>query len=345
VTRRRVVHATAPLRICDLGGWTDTWFAGHGRVLNLAVEPAVEVRVAVDPAGALEDRVVLDVRDYGHRYSFTPGDPPGRHPLLEATIDEVGIPHGVALEIHISSAVPPGASTGTSAAVTVALAAALDATAGTPRRAPQELAELAHRVEVDRLGLQSGIQDQLSSAHGGVCAIDMPAYPHASVERVELSQGLWEELDDRLLLVFLGRTHVSSEVHGRVIARLEASGGAATELDQLRSMAGRGRDALAAGDLAAFGRVMADNTGAQAALHPGLVSADARAVIALAEEHRALGWKVNGAGGEGGSITLLCAVRDDRDRIAAALPDLDPLFRAIPTRLSHHGVQVRDATR
>ena len=31
----------------------------------------------------------------------------------------------------------------------------------------------------------------------------------------------------------------------------------------------------------------------------------ARAVIALARSHGAWGWKVNGAGGEGGSLTLL----------------------------------------
>jgi len=25
--RLRIVNAIAPIRICDLGGWTDTWFA------------------------------------------------------------------------------------------------------------------------------------------------------------------------------------------------------------------------------------------------------------------------------------------------------------------------------
>ena len=43
----RSVHATAPIRACDLGGWTDTWFAGHGAVLNVAVTPLVEVRIDV----------------------------------------------------------------------------------------------------------------------------------------------------------------------------------------------------------------------------------------------------------------------------------------------------------
>ena len=51
---------------------------------------------------------------------------------------------------------------------------------------------------------------------------------------------------------------------------------------------------------------MAANTEAQAQLHPALVGTEARRVIEIAKEHGALGYKVNGAGGEGGSLTLLC---------------------------------------
>jgi len=40
-----VVNSVAPIRICDNGCWTDTWFAGHGQVFNVAVYPyAVEPR-------------------------------------------------------------------------------------------------------------------------------------------------------------------------------------------------------------------------------------------------------------------------------------------------------------
>jgi D-glycero-alpha-D-manno-heptose-7-phosphate kinase len=46
----RLITATAPTRICDVGGWTDTWFARHGRVLNLAVTPNVEVALRASAA-------------------------------------------------------------------------------------------------------------------------------------------------------------------------------------------------------------------------------------------------------------------------------------------------------
>src|SRR5579862_6853854 len=123
----RIVNAAAPIRICDNGGWTDTWFAGPGKVFNIGVEPFVEVQVRVHAIGALPDRVVLDVENYGERYAFGPGRLPDHHPLLEAAVDDVGLPADVAVEIHMHSDAPPGGSTGTSAAATVALIGALDA--------------------------------------------------------------------------------------------------------------------------------------------------------------------------------------------------------------------------
>jgi len=46
----RIVNSVAPIRICDLGGWTDTWFAEHGNVLNISVYPYVQCQMVVRPA-------------------------------------------------------------------------------------------------------------------------------------------------------------------------------------------------------------------------------------------------------------------------------------------------------
>jgi D-glycero-alpha-D-manno-heptose-7-phosphate kinase len=335
-----VVNATAPVRICDNGGWTDTWFAGHGKVFNIAVSPRVEVQLNLHPARDLPGHVVLDAVDFGERYAFNLGALPGRHPLLEAAIDEVGVPTDVSVEVSVHSGVPAGCSTGTSAAATVALIGALDAV--TPgRMALRDVASLAHRVETDRLGLQSGIQDQLCAAYGGVNFIDMPAYPHASVDQLQVPPATWSELEQRLVLVFLGRAHISSEVHDRVIASVEREGARSPHLEALRNAAEGARDAACAGDLAGLGRAMVANTDAQARLHPSLVSDDAHAVFDVARAHGALGWKVNGAGGEGGSVTLLCGPgARAKDQLLRAVRDVGPQFQVIPTSLSRDGLRV-----
>ena len=85
---------------------------------------------------------------------------------------------------------------------------------------------------------------------------------------------------------------------------------------------------------------MTDNTGYQAELHPDLVSTEAWQVIAIAREYGALGWKVNGAGGEGGSITLLCGDRSAEKRaMLREIEAVNPLFRNIPLYLSRFGLR------
>ena len=343
-----LVRATAPVRIADAGGWTDTWFARHGAVCCLAVTPGVEVAVEARPRPRHDGptRVVLDARAYGERYAFVPGAPggaPGRHPLLEAAVEEAGVPDGSDLEITVTSGVPPGCSTGTSAAVTVALLAALDAL--TPgRRTPAELAAAAHRVETERLGQQSGVQDQLVAAHGGACFIRVDPYPRATVTPIDLPPAFAEELDRRLLLVYLGTSHRSSAVHEQVIAGLAGRAGSSPQLDALRRAAEAARDALAAGDVAAYGRALVTNTDAQAALHPALVGPAATTAIEVARAHGAAGWKVNGAGGDGGSLTVLGpADLEQRDRLRAALVEADPALQPIDVRLSATGVTVTAA--
>ena len=60
---------------------------------------------------------------------------------------------------------------------------------------------------------------------------------------------------------------------------------------------------------------MIANTDAQRSLHPELVGVDATRVIEIAAAHRAVGWKVNGAGGDGGSVTILNADREAKDAL------------------------------
>lgn len=338
----RMVRASAPIRVCDIGGWTDTWFAGHGNVCNIAMAPGVEVRIHVRRAAALPTMVVLDVAAYGERYGFDLDDVPGRHPLLEATLEHVGIPDDVSVEVTVSSSVPAGSSTGTSAAVTVALLGALDVLRD-GRMSPAEVASAAHRIEVERLGTESGIQDQLCATHGGISYIEMTSYPDATVSPVAVTGEVWAALEDRLVLVSLGRAHRSSAMHERVIARLNTEGPASPHLEALRRAARRARDALLVGDLEGFGEVMKDNTAAQAELHPELVGPHARTVIEIAAAHGAWGSKVNGAGGEGGSVTVLCGPDPERrSQLSAALREADPRYRVMPVRVSHQGLAVTE---
>jgi len=340
---RRVINAVAPIRVCDNGGWTDTWFAQHGRIFNIGVYPYVEVQVETYPRQLLTERVVIYAENYGDRYAVLPRQEPHewvQHPLLEAAIDYMGVPDDLAVQISIYSEAPAGCSTGTSAAVSVALIGALDQL--TPGRlTPVEVAYAAHKIETDKLGLQSGIQDQLCAAFGGINYIEMFQYPYAAVSPIMVSNSVWWELERRLSLIFLGKSHSSSSVHEMVIRDLENAGPSSPKLEVLRHTPVLSRDALYAGDFAALGQAMIANTEAQRALHPKLVNAEAEQVIEVARAHGALGWKVNGAGGEGGSLTILGGPSMSEKRaMLRAIEESNPLFKNIPIYLSRMGLRV-----
>jgi D-glycero-alpha-D-manno-heptose-7-phosphate kinase len=337
----RVINSVAPIRVCDNGGWTDTWFAEHGKIFNIGVYPYVEVQIEVFPYESGRDQIILYAENYGDRYAVHP-DVPGwtRHPLLEAAIERMDVPREYAIQATIFSEAPGGCSTGTSAAVTVALIGALDRL--TPGRlSPHQVAYTAHAVEVEMLEQQSGIQDQLCSAYGGINFIEMFEYPYASVSQIHVPNSIWWELERRLVLIYLGKSHVSSQVHEKVIAELEDEGPETPRLEALRGTAEASRDAVYAGDFTALGRTMVENTKAQGRLHPDLISEDARQVIEIARSYGALGWKVNGAGGEGGSLTLLCPAQSYVKRqMLQAIEDESALFQNIPIYLSRYGLRI-----
>ncbi|HTX89940.1 MAG TPA: hypothetical protein VMC09_01885 [Anaerolineales bacterium] len=335
-----IINSVAPIRICDNGGWTDTWFAGHGKIFNIGVYPYAEVQVAVHPYAGGPDRIVINAENYGERYALVPEKHWDKHPLLEAAIEYMHVPADLSFEVTIYSEAPAGASTGTSAAVTVALIGALDML--TPgRMTPHEVAAAAQKIETELLGQQSGIQDQLCSAYGGINFIEMHRYPHASVSPIQVPNATWWELERRLALVYLGKSHRSSEVHEMVIRSLQDAGPDCPQLEDLRRTAEQSRDALYAGDFAGLGAAMTANTQAQGRLHPALISPEAAQVIEIAQTYGALGWKVNGAGGDGGSLTILSGADAQRKRaMLGAVEQEAPAFRNIPIYLSRSGLRV-----
>lgn len=363
----RAVRAHAPVRICDVGGWTDTWFGSPGQVCSVAVSPGVEVLAelieSVVPAG---DRaptgglVHLVAPDLDEDYRFGPAVPaptadatdapagaspwaehvPVRQPLLEHAVAEVlgrhPLPPGHDVRVSIRSAVPVGASLGTSAAVLVALLAALDgllAGAGDPVEPadPTDLARRAHAVETGRAGREAGVQDHWAAALGHAQHLVVDTYPSVRSRRLDLTDDVATELADRLVTVVFG-PHDSSAVHGEVVhALLTCNGDAHDRVRRatrgLATLAAEAAAALERGDVDAWAAVLTRSTSVQADLHPALVGPAHHAAIEVAASLGAAGWKVNGAGGSGGSLTVVTGRSDGaastaelRERLAAAHP-------------------------
>jgi len=298
----RIIESRAPNRILDFGGWTDTHFAKNGMVTNLAVTLFAHVTlVERKKKGA-----TIHVLDYGDRIEVADVVKESygtKHDLLLAALKVVPVETG--LDVYISADVPPGCGTGSSAAITVALLNGLSMMAEKPL-VPHELAGLAHRIETEELGNECGVQDQIASAYGGMNFIAIEPYPHAEVSPAPLSEAVRLSLESRLVLVYEGAGHLSSEVHRQVIKGMDQEGSkVASALEGLKACARSAKDALARGDFDMVAEIMRENNRLQKQLHPDITTDRMERIEEVAGKNGAMAAMINGAGG-GGSTTLLC---------------------------------------
>lgn len=332
-----IVKAIAPARILDFGGWTDTWFAGHGRVLNFAVD--LYAKVIITPRERPGASIVA--QDYGEAIEIA--DPShvlydGKHDLLKAALNVTKVDR---VDISVYSDVPPGCGTGSSAAVSVALIGALGLLADL-HLTPHEAAALAHRLETEELGIQSGVQDQIASAVGGIGFHVVDPYPTVSSSPLRLSQEVSLELESRLLLVYTGQSHLSGDVHKKVISDYE-SGAERTlkAMETLRSTPVWAKNALMRGDFVELAEIMNINNSAQKNLHPEITTSQIEALQQTAFDAGAMGFKINGAGG-GGSVTILSASGNRRD-VEAAVKQAG--YTVLPCHLDFGGLRTWVTTR
>jgi D-glycero-alpha-D-manno-heptose-7-phosphate kinase len=330
-----VIVAHAPVRVADLGGWSDTWFAKFGAVSNVAVSPGVTVTLRMDPSLGLDEIRVRSLGGERIERCSTPNEWDDKLLGLLLANDTGG-----RLDIAVESAVPPGSGLGTSASVAVAVVAALDAL-HSRERAQLDVAFQAHRREI-ATGRQSGVQDHAAAALGGVhrWAIEYPAFsPHDRLA----DDSLLRSLDHRLLAVYLGAPHESSQIHEMVIRDLESPTSPAAELllEPIRAAAVAGHGALLRGDFALYGQAMVACHEGQRRLHPGLISDLADHVVSSVALAGAAGWKVNGAGGTGGSLTVLCGEDPKNRNLLKQVINAIDGAEVLDLRIDHVGVQVR----
>jgi D-glycero-alpha-D-manno-heptose-7-phosphate kinase len=298
-----LLFVRAPIRLADVGGWTDTWFARFGSVCCLAAGPAVTVKLRVSTNGRQEFPAALRMPDVGVFCTIDDASLERlrvAHPMVAEVLSRHwNTGFGVA-EILVTSGVPPGSSLGTSASVGVALVKALTLISGDDHPAA-EIAALAHDAEIGA-GLESGVQDHVAAAFGGALHIDV-RYPSFNATPISLSNQLWQELSNRLCVLMLGR-HDSSATHRQVIARLADDASTSSEFETLRGLAEDAANALRAEDIDAYCSVLNASVPAQAALHPDLIGPVAVELHELVSR-RGGAIKVNGAGGYGGSISVV----------------------------------------
>jgi D-glycero-alpha-D-manno-heptose-7-phosphate kinase len=243
------------------------------------------------------------------------------------------------LTIFMASQVPPGTGLGSSSSAAVSMIKALAFWCGLDL-GPAEVAELACHIEINKMKMPIGKQDQYAAAFGGLNCIKF-SRGGVTVEPLKVSPETHAALDRGLMLFFTGTSRQSSTILRRQEkASREGDQQTMDRLDTIKALGLEIRKALEKGDMATFGELLHQSWMNKREVANGITNPFLDQCYRAARENGALGGKVTGAGG-GGFMMLYCP-QDRQAAVTEALAALGLQRRLF--KLEKGGVQVMEAS-
>jgi len=211
----------------------------------------------------------------------------------------------IAVDLFLSSEIPPGTGLGSSASVCVNILKIISVHLQRSI-SKYDLAEHAFDIARNVLGKHVGKQDEYAATFGGLNLISFHPDGTTLVEPIELNPAVANELQRNLMLFFTGSAHHSwSILKEQESAARSHIGSTVDALHEVKALGLRIRAALMEGDLRMFGSLLHQGWEAKRRISTKISTAHIDHLYSLAREHGALGGKIAGAGG-GGFLLLYC---------------------------------------
>jgi len=237
-----------------------------------------------------------------------------KHPIIREAIKELNF-RTPQVEITTLADIPAGTGLGSSGSFTTALLKALYA----HRKRlihPEELAELACNIEIDRLGEPIGKQDQYIAAFGGVTCFTFHKDDTVEARPLAMSVDTMHDLEDNLMLFFTGFSRSAGSILKDQNTRTKQSDGEMlNNLHFVKELGYRSKEALEGGDPLQFGRLMHEHWEHKKRRSGGMSNPQIDQWYELGMKNGAVGGKLVGAGG--GGFLMFCA--EDRNKLRKAM--------------------------
>jgi D-glycero-alpha-D-manno-heptose-7-phosphate kinase len=313
-----LIRAKAPLRLSFAGGGTDVPpFPAEqgGVVLNATINR--HAFATLRPRD--DDEIELESLDFGLAVRYGANDPlifDGQLDLLKAAIRKLWDRKTGGFDLFVRSSAPPGSGLGLSSTVMVTMIGVLKEFQRMPLT-DYEIAEHAHVLEREDLGLSGGLQDQYAATFGGFNFIEFSG-DRVVVNPLRIRPETINELEHNLLLCYTGSTHVSDGIIADQTTRFVAGEADTVEgLKLQKELAVEMKNSLLQGRLVAFADLLGEAWRQKKRLSPKIATSFIDEAYEEALKHGAVSGKVTGAGG-GGYMLFYCDYRR-KHRVAEAL--------------------------
>jgi len=221
-----------------------------------------------------------------------------KHPIIREAFALVGL-DGRSLELTSMADIPSGTGLGSSGSFTTALLKALHAHKKNLVH-PAELAEQACDIELNRLKEPIGKQDQYIAAFGGITCLEFNTDDKVKAWPLKISEDTLYHLEDNLLLFFTGYARSASSILKEQDDKSKQNDQSMIDnLHFVKELGLKSKDALEAGNLEEFGRLMDVHWQHKKKRSGSMSNPKINEWYELAMANGAIGGKLIGAGGGG----------------------------------------------
>lgn len=304
-----MIITRSPLRVTLGGGGTDvpSYYREHGGFLIAA---AIDKYVFVTVMRPFTPGIFLKYSKLEHVETADEV----QHPIIREGLRMVEL-NPPQIEITTLADIPAGTGLGSSGSFTTAL---LKGLYNFRRRLlhPDELAEMACDLEINRLKEPIGKQDQYIAAYGGITCFHF--HPDERVEAfpLKVSSETVHDLEDNLLLFFTGYSRSAGNIlKDQVVRTQQSDREMIANLHYVKELGFRCKEALENGNTVLFGQLMHEHWEHKKRRSGGMSNSRIDEWYELALKNGAVGGKLVGAGGGG----FLMFYADDHKRLRQAM--------------------------
>lgn len=237
-----------------------------------------------------------------------------KHPIVRETLLHLGFKDRI--EIVSLADVPAATGLGSSGSFSVGLLNGLYAHQKI-FKTPEQIAEEACYITMERLHEPSGKQDEYAASLGGIRAYQIDREGKVTSEELRIAPDTLAELEYGIMMFYTGVKRNATDILSTQKNKMESNDdGALEKMHTIKSIGLESKKALESGDLKRFGELLHQHWTTKRGVTTEMSTDGIDRWYALARKNGALGGKLVGAGG-GGFLMLFC--QQERQKVRSAL--------------------------
>ena len=219
------------------------------------------------------------------------------HQIIRESLKNYNIANGVEI-VTVADIPSSGSGLASSSALTVGLVNVINKFKN-KNLTKKLLSKEACKIEINKCKKLIGMQDQYSTAYGGLNRIEF-YNKKVRVKKLKLSNQFMKEFNDHLHLFYTG---INRQAHP-ILLNIKKSGNQFTNYEKLSNLAKNFEDELLLGNLDNCGKILSENWMIKKNLDQSVSSLNLDNIYNTAKNSGAIGGKLLGAGGGGYFIFL-----------------------------------------